>query len=270
VNDEIAAKQRILYFNLRRAGRVAIAFSGGVDSTLLLRVAHDELGNDAIGIYCDSALQPSRERERIREIAGSTGAELIILEEFDLGEDVFRRNPENRCYLCKRLIFDRIIRVAKKHGFNTIADGSNADDRHDFRPGKKALLEMDVISPLQEAGLTKDEIRILSRHLGLPTWDKDALACLATRIPFHDEISPEKLRLIDGIEDLLVKRGYRNVRARLAGDRVSLEVRPDQVERLRSELLSLELEALIRNTSYIQIEIDPKGYRQGNMNKRIS
>jgi pyridinium-3,5-biscarboxylic acid mononucleotide sulfurtransferase len=245
---------------------VAVAFSGGVDSSLLLRAAFDALGKKAAGIFYDTVFQPSGEREMAIEIAKEIGIVLIELEGFDIQKDTFRLNPENRCYFCKKILFERILMESARLGYRTVIDGSNYDDLNDFRPGKKALLELGIRSPLQEVKLTKREIRELSRVIGLSTWDKDALSCLATRIPFNEEVNLFKLRIIDQTESILRKAGFRNVRARLLKDTVSIEVDPSQVELLSSEINKLTLWKIIQNTEYKQIIVDQAGYRQGNLN----
>ncbi len=249
-------------------GKLAVAFSGGVDSTLLLKVAIEELGNQAIAIYVDSPLQPHREREAVKQLIRSLGAELDVFPVDELNHIAFKDNPPDRCYFCKGVIFDNIIEVAHLKGINTIADGSNHDDTKDYRPGMKALKERAIRSPLQEAGLTKDEIRTLSKEYGLPTWDKDALACLATRIPFGEAVTPDKLRKVDKAEEYLSELGFRNVRARYFGDTVLIEVREAQVSRFQDKELFGELQKRMEEIGFSKIDIAPEGYRQGRMNPK--
>ncbi|MBN1950204.1 MAG: ATP-dependent sacrificial sulfur transferase LarE [Bacteroidales bacterium] len=248
---------------------VAVAFSGGVDSTLLLKVCRDVLRDKCIAIFSDSVLQPAREKEATLTLAREIGTELVILEGIDLKNDAFRKNPHNRCYLCKGIIFDQIMQAAAEKHIDCIFDGSNMDDLSDYRPGKKALNERGIRSPLQEAGLTKAEIRVLSKELGLPTWDKDALACLATRIAYHEEITQEKLLLIDRIESWLVQEGFRNVRARFQDQILSIEVRKEQIPLLKKRIAEPVIENLLGDTVWKQIIIDQKGYQQGKMNQKI-
>jgi pyridinium-3,5-biscarboxylic acid mononucleotide sulfurtransferase len=246
-------------------GRVAVAFSGGVDSTLLLKVAKEVLGDNAIGIYSDSPLQAARERKEVFSLAGLIGVELIVFKVDKLNHEAFRDNPVNRCYLCKGLIFDEILSFAHSRGFNILVDGSNFDDLKDYRPGAKALKERAVKSPLQEAELTKQEIRIISKYYGLPTWDKDALACLATRIPTGEVVNEKKLGMIDRAEEILVNKGFRNVRARHLGDTVKLEVKADQVSRLSSKSIFKEIVARMKEVGFAHVTINPEGYIQGSM-----
>jgi pyridinium-3,5-biscarboxylic acid mononucleotide sulfurtransferase len=246
---------------------LAVAFSGGVDSTLLLKISHNVLGKNVIGIYADSPLQAARERKEALMIARQIGVELIVFSINKLDSDAFRSNPENRCYLCKGLIFDEIIAIARTKGIDSVADGSNHDDLADFRPGVRALRERGVISPLQDAGLTKQEIRDLSKFYKLPTWDKDALACLATRIPIGEEINENKLLMIDRAEEFLAQKGFRNVRARHMGHFVKIEVRADQVQLLISNPLSDEVKSEMTKLGFGMVIIDREGYSQGKMNR---
>jgi pyridinium-3,5-biscarboxylic acid mononucleotide sulfurtransferase len=252
--------------NLLKMKRLAVAFSGGVDSTLLLKVAHDVLGANAVGIYSDSPLQASRERNEVFMLAETIGVELIVFKVNKLDHKAFRNNPENRCYLCKGLIFDEILTIAHSRGILTIIDGSNHDDLSDYRPGAKALKERNVTSPLQEVGLTKSEIRTISKYYNLPTWDKDALACLATRIPKGEVINELKLGMIDRAEEFLVNLGFRDVRARHLGDTVRLEVRVNQVSRLSSKQIYEVVVSKMKELGFSFINIEPNGYVQGSMN----
>jgi uncharacterized protein len=263
---ELRVKLELLKNLLLKQERLAVAFSGGVDSTLLLKVAFDVLGVNMIGVYSDSPLQAARERKDAIILAKEIGAELIVFKVNKLDHEAFRNNPANRCYLCKGLIFDEILKISRSKGFNTVADGSNHDDLSDYRPGVQALKERDIKSPLQEACLTKQEIRSISKYYGLPTWDKDALACLATRIPTGEIVNEQKLGMIDRAEEILVNKGFRNVRARHLGDTVRLEVRTDQVLRLSSNPLFEEIVSEIKNIGFLQVVINPNGYKQGSMN----
>jgi pyridinium-3,5-biscarboxylic acid mononucleotide sulfurtransferase len=269
LDDFIRLKLDKLQDLLRTWNRFAIAFSGGVDSSLLLKVAHDLLGKNVLAIYCDSPLQASSEKIDAAILLNALGVKCLKISFNKLDHEAFRINPQNRCYYCKALIFDEIIKAAKSENIEIIADGSNFDDLSDYRPGAKALFERNIKSPLQDVKLTKEEIRALSSFFGLPNWDKDAMACLATRIPFGEEINSKKLSAIDQAEAILIKIGFRNVRTRHFGDLVKIEVRADQVNLLRSDSVFKKVVNQIKLLGFKYIEVASDGYQQGRMNKKL-
>ncbi len=264
---DLSAKLIRLKESLVAMDKIAVAYSGGVDSTFLLKIAYDLLRNKAIGIYVDSPLQPQREKQEAIEVAQLIQAEIYIINLNPLSKPDFKRNPDNRCYFCKGYIFDEILKTATAKGYQNVVDGSNHDDTGDYRPGKKALMERKIGSPLQEVGLTKEEIRFLSKEYDLPTWNKDAYACLASRIPYDVEITSERLNQIDKAEQLLRSKGYRDVRARYYGDEVRIEVRQDQVKKLQQEVKHKDMLKAIIRTGFTRVYIEPLGYQQGNLNK---
>jgi uncharacterized protein len=246
---------------------VVVAYSGGVDSAFLLKVAHDVLGDKAYGVLAISPTYPSREFEKAKETAASIGARIRIIETNELEDEKFRTNPVNRCYFCKSELFTKIVELAESRQFKNFVDGSNFDDKGDYRPGMKALSEKGIRSPLQEAELTKAEIRELSHMLGLPTWNKDALACLSSRFPYGENIDIEKLRMVDEIENFLFDLGFRNIRARHQKNTLKIEVLPEQIARFFQDDIRLKVLDKAKSIGYKYVTVDLEGYRQGSMNE---
>jgi len=254
---------------IKDAGSLVVAFSGGVDSTYLLKVAHDILKDNVIAVTARSSTYPEREFNEAVEFAKSLGArhEVIVSEELDI--DGFSENPLNRCYFCKKELFVKIRELADKYNIKYIADGSNADDLGDYRPGLMAVKELGVISPLKEAGMTKDDIREMSRRMGLPTWDKPAFACLASRIPYGQEITREKLEMIDKAEQILLGAGFRQVRVRHHGDIARIEVSPAERKKFFNEEFMDRIDREFKELGFKYVALDLKGYRTGSMNEVI-
>jgi uncharacterized protein len=262
-------KLNILRNNIRRMQSVAVAYSGGVDSTFLLKVAHDALDENAVALTSRSYIHAEREFRQAVQFAQKIGAKQVVIQSEELEIEGFSDNPPNRCYLCKKELFSKISEWARQNSIRYVADGSNTDDLGDYRPGTQAAKELGVVNPLQEAGLNKDEIRILSKELGLPTWDKTAFACLASRFPYGQKITREKLQQVDQGEQFLFDLGFRQVRVRHHGDVARLEVSADERGKFfDSALMDKVYEKFIR-FGFPYVSLDLRGYRTGSMNEVI-
>jgi len=266
MDDALHAKRDRLDGILRELGGVVVGFSGGVDSTFLLAFAREVLGDRALGVTATSETYPERERREAEALARGMGARhrIIVSEELDVPG--FADNPKNRCYFCKKELFGKLREVADAEGLPHVLDGSNADDRGDYRPGRQAARELGVRSPLDEAELTKQDIRELSKALGLPTWDKPAFACLSSRFPYGVRITKEKVSQVGRAEEALREMGFRVLRVRHHGDVARIELGPEEFDRAVNGLRHQVVEA-VRAAGYAYVALDLQGYRTGAMNE---
>jgi uncharacterized protein len=264
----IQEKYATLQDIIRAMGSAVVAFSGGVDSTFLLRVARDVLGpGKVVALTATSPTYPQYEFEEACKLAAEFGIRQIVVESNELEIPGFSQNDPRRCYYCKQELFSICRAKAEELGFAVILDGSNVDDLKDFRPGREAACELAVRSPLMEAELTKDEIRTLSRQLGLPTWQKQPFACLSSRFPYGTEITPERLTRVDRCETFLRQRDFRNYRVRYHGETARIEVAPEEIPRLLEEQLRRELVREFKAAGFTYVALDLEGYRTGSMNE---
>ena len=266
ISGEMKAKLTSLERRLSSLGSAVIAYSGGLDSTFLAKVAHDVLGQKALAVTACSETYPIREQEKALETAREIGLRHRLIQTSELEIPGFTDNPVDRCYFCKNELFSTLRKTAAEEGLLHILDGTTADDLGDLRPGRRAAAEFGVISPLLEAGLKKTEIRVLSKKLGLPTWDKPASACLASRIPYQSAITPEKLRQIELAEEHLRSLGIVQCRVRHHGEVARIEVAAEDIPRVCGPL-RLEIVSCLRSLGFIYVTVDLSGYRPGSMNE---
>ena len=275
MTEELNKKYEMLKEYFKQLGSVAIAFSSGVDSTFMLKVAHDVLGDKAVAVTARSHSFPAREKNEAANFCKKEGIEHIFIDSEELNIPGFKQNPKNRCYLCKHELFEEIIEVAKQHSLTYVCEGSNLDDNGDYRPGLQAIAELGVKSPLRECNLWKSEIRAISKELGLSTWKKQSFACLASRFVYGETISIEKLDMVDKAEQLLIDMGFEQVRVRIhsfgngetSGTIARIEVNPDEITKLVQNREAIVSE--FKKIGFNYVSMDLQGYRTGSMNETI-
>jgi len=266
---ETEKKYENLKNKLKSMGKVLVAFSGGVDSTFLLKVTKDVLGDNVLAVIASSETYPEREQQEALRIAEDLNVRHKVIHTKELDDPNFRDNPPERCYFCKKELFSRLKEIAAEENILHVCDGSNFEDTFDFRPGAKAAEELDVHSPLKEAGLDKSEIRILSRELGLSTWNKPAMACLSSRVPYFTRIEKESLRRIDSAEEYLKTRGFSQLRVRHHDQIARIEITPQDFPKIITEEMRNEIVESLKKMGYLYVTVDLAGYRTGSMNEPI-
>ena len=265
--DTVHEKYELLKSALLSYGSIVVAFSGGVDSTFLLKVAHDLLGDRAVAVTAAPVFVPRREQNEALSFCSEQKIRQIIIPAEQLNIDSIRHNPPDRCYHCKREIFGKILEVAAQNGISTVAEGSNLDDTGDYRPGMRAIHELGVVSPLLEAGLTKAEIRQLSQELGLPTWNKPAFACLASRFVYGEAITDKRLSMVDQAEQTLLDLGFRQFRVRIHGDLARIEILPEEFAQIMKAETRDRITRNLKEYGFSYVTLDLTGYRTGSMNE---
>ena len=266
-HTQALAKLERLRERLRVIGGAVVAFSSGVDSTFLLRVAHEELGDRVVAATARSHSFPKRELDEATAFCRAEGVRHVVIDSEELDIPGFAENPPDRCYHCKRELFSKLLAFARDNGLAAVLEGSNIDDDGDYRPGRRAIRELGIVSPLHEAGLTKTEIRALSRKMGLPTSDKPSFACLASRFPYGERITVRGLERVEKAEQWLLDAGWglTQLRVRSHGDLARIEVPPADIPRLAAR--ASEIAAAFKDLGFAYVTLDLLGYRTGSMNE---
>ena len=267
-NDREVKLER-LRAQLREIGSAAVAFSSGVDSTFLLRVAHEELGENVVAVTAHSHSFPKRELDEAAAFCAREGVRHEIIDSEELDIPGFVANPPDRCYHCKKALFGKLVALAQANGLAAVLEGSNMDDDGDYRPGRRAIMELGVASPLHDAGLTKAEIRVLSKRMGLPTADKPSFACLASRFPYGERITAAGLERVERAEQWLMDAGLglAQLRVRSHGDMARIEVPPADIPRLATR--AEEIAAALKSFGFAYVALDLQGYRTGSLNETL-
>lgn len=266
----LKAKYEDLLTRIRATDGALVAFSGGVDSSFLTAAAREALGDRVLAVTGRSPSVPLRELAAAAEFAAQLGVRHRFVDTTEFADPTFAANPPDRCYHCKSILFRALQGIAEAEGLAVVLEGSNTDDLGDYRPGSRATKELGVRAPMVEAGLAKEEIRALSREMGLPTWSKPAMACLASRVPYGEDLTPERMRRIDRAEEALFDRGFVQVRVRDHGEVARIEVLPAEIPRLAEPAVRADLVAAIKDAGYLYVALDLEGYRTGAMNEGLS
>ncbi len=254
----------------RAMGSVAVAYSGGVDSALVLAVAHSVLHGKTLAVTGNSASLAQRERIAATDLAAALGVEHCVIDTQEVASPDYAANPVNRCYYCKSELYSKLKEVADQRGLKHIVNGTNVDDLGDHRPGLDSAREANVRSPLCEAGFTKQDVRDLARQLGLPVWDKPAMPCLSSRIPYEQAVTPEKLAMIEQAEDVLIALGFTQLRVRHYGESARIELPSKDLPRFYQENLFEPVRLRFLEIGFRQVTVDPEGFRSGRLNEAVA
>jgi len=266
--ESLNEKYACLIEYIRRLGKVTVAFSGGADSTFLLKASYDVLGDNASAVICRLASFQSSEYNDAVNFCVENDISYYTIEINELDNEEFCQNSPERCYICKKNIFSRIKEYAENNGNSFVIEGTNADDVNDYRPGMKALTELKIKSPLRETGFTKNEIRMLSKELLLPTWNKPSLACLSTRIPYGERITEKKLNMVENAEEYFKNLGYSQVRVRVHGKIARIEIIPDDFTKIITDRITVTEK--LREIGFSYVTLDLLGFRSGSLNEILN
>lgn len=267
MNNGLTTKREHLISILKGYGSLIIAYSGGVDSTFLLATAHEALKKNLVAITAKSPLHPVRENQDAKAFAKELGVQHMLIQSREMSHADFKANTKERCYLCKKYLFEDLIKIAYDLGIKHVAHGANFDDLEDFRPGFDAAREMKITAPMVDAGLTKNDIRILSKKMKLKTWNKPPMSCLATRIPYGKRITTEKLKMIGKAEQVILALGVKACRVRLHAKVARIEVDPGDIERILDQVVRSTIVRELRRIGFTHVAVDLEGYGQGSMNR---